>query len=537
VSEPQNGRDLPASPASARPDPDATDPAASKRLSRRRFLAAGAGAVTAGVVGSQLGAARPAAAATAATAAAANPTSRLTSLQEQALAVLGKSSLRGPGSLPFPNLPPGTDTMPEIEHIVVCMMENHSYDNFFGMLGRAPGQTPRGDGFVIDDPTPTPFNPYGTPTFTNPYANGSIQLAFHMPSTCQNTGGPSQEWATSHVSYAGGACNGFVESDSGPVSMGYWTGADLPFTYALAETFPVGDRWFCSLLGQTDPNRRFLIAATSMGMTDDFGESEGNLIPDVSLVLPDLCGTIFDTLSDYRISWLDYAESYPLGATAALYPVNDLAALVAQTPINQFFTDSAAGKLPNFCIIDMNYSTQSQEDPQNIVVGETFLASVVKAIGSSPNWEKTLLIINYDEHGGYFDHVPPPVALAPDLIPPLVQPGESTYEGFARYGFRVPSVVVSPYAKPDYVSHQIYDHTSILAMIERKWNLPALTYRDANANDLTDFLDLDAMMSGRPTFDPSTVAGLPASGENSQSLACSSQGPAKIPPAGSVKPG
>ena len=282
--------------------------------------------------------------------------------------------------------------MPEIEHIVVCMLENHSYDNFFGMLGRAPGQTPRGDGFVIDDPTPTACNPYGTPTFTNPYANGDIQLAFHMPSTCQNTGGPGQEWKTSHDSYADGACNGFVTSASGPVSMGYWTGADLPFTYALADTFPIGDRWFCSLLGQTDPNRRFLIAATAMGMTDDVGASGvGNLIPDVSLVLPPLGGTIFDILSDHGISWRDYAASYPLGATAALYPVNDLAALAAQTPIQQFFTNCAAGKLPKFCIVDMDYSTQSQENPQNIVVGETFLASVVKAIGASPNWEKTLL--------------------------------------------------------------------------------------------------------------------------------------------------
>ncbi|HEX3459280.1 MAG TPA: alkaline phosphatase family protein [Acidimicrobiales bacterium] len=515
MSEPLNGRDR-------------SDPPPSPALSRRRFLAAGAGTLVAGVVGSQLGPARPAAA-------VANPVSSLTPVHKQALAALGKTSLRMPGSLPFPKLPPGTDTLPEIEHIVVCMLENHSYDNLFGMLGRGPGQLRRGDGFVIDDPTPTPINPYGTPTFTNPYANGDVQLAFHMPSTCQNTGGPGQEWKTSHVSYAGGACNGFVESDSGPVSMGYWTGADLPFTYALAETFPIGDRWFCSLLGQTDPNRRFLIAATAMGMTDDVGTSIGNVIPDVNLALPPPGGTIFDILSDYGISWLDYAESYPLGCTAALYPVDDVAALAANTPIKQFFTNCAAGKLPKFCIVDMNYDTQSQENPQNIVVGETFLASVVKAIGSSPNWEKTMLIITYDEHGGYFDHVPPPVALAPDLIPPFVQPGESTYEGFNRYGFRVPSVVVSPYAKPNYVSHQVYDHTSILAMVERKWNLPALTYRDANANDLMDFLDVGAMQRGTPTFTPSIIAALPPSGENSRSLACSAQGPAKMPPPGSVR--
>jgi phospholipase C len=530
VSQHRGGRNR-SEPGLSEREPDVADPETRSRWSRRQFLAAGAGAVATGVVASQLEGSRPAAAGN-----VANNATTLTSHQAQALAVLGKGSLRTPGSLPFPQLPPGTDTLPEIEHIVVCMLENHSYDNFFGMLGRAPGSTPRGDGFVIDDPTPTVCNPYGTPTFTNPYANGDIQVAFHMPSTCQNTGGPSQEWKTSHDSYAGGACNGFVKSASGPVSMGYWTGADLPFTYALADTFPIGDRWFCSLLGQTDPNRRFLLAATAMGMTDDIGTSVGNVIPDVSLLLPPLGGTIFDVLSAYGISWLDYAASYPLGATGALYPVDDLAALVANTPINQFFTNCAAGTLPKFCIVDMDYSTQSQEDPQNIVVGETFLASVVKAIGASPNWATTLLVITYDEHGGYFDHVPPPVALPPDLIPPLVQPGESAYEGFARYGFRVPSVVVSPYAKPNYVSHAVYDHTSILAMVERKWNLPALTYRDANANDLLDFLDVDAMKGGRPTFSPSVIAGLPASGENRGSLACSSQPPAKIPPLGSVRP-
>jgi phospholipase C len=96
--------------------------------------------------------------------------------------------------------------------------------------------------------------------------------------------------------------------------------------------------------------------------------------------------------------------------------------------------------------------------------------------------------------------VPPPRAIPPDAIPPVVEPGEQVYEGFARYGFRVPSVVVSPYARRHHVSHVLYDHTSVLAFVERKWNLPALTYRDANANDLTDFLDAGALETGRPTF-------------------------------------
>ncbi len=158
----------------------------------------------------------------------------------------------------------------------------------------------------------------------------------------------------------------------------------------------------------------------------------------------------------------------------------------------------------------------------------------MKAIGNSPAWDKTLLIINYDEHGGYYDHVPPPVALAPDLIPPIVQPGEQIYDAFCRYGFRVPSIVVSPYAKKNYVSHQVYDHTSILAFLQRKWNLPALTWRDANANDLSDFFDLEAMAAGKPTF-PS-LPSLPATAYDSATLACSTSGPGVIPPPDSILP-
>jgi phospholipase C len=143
-----------------------------------------------------------------------------------------------------------------------------------------------------------------------------------------------------------------------------------------------------------------------------------------------------------------------------------------------------------------------------------------------------MFVLVYDEHGGYYDHVAPPPALPPDAIPPVVQPTESTYDGFARYGFRVPAVVVSPYAKPHYVSHVLYDHTSILAMLERKWNLPALTYRDANANDLTDFLDLKALARGRPTFP--RLPRLAPPGSSPAALACSTTGPGTIPPPGSI---
>ncbi|MHB1923204.1 MAG: alkaline phosphatase family protein [Acidimicrobiales bacterium] len=443
------------------------------------------------------------------------------------------AALRAPGSLRYPNLAAGTDTMPGVEQIVILMMENHSYDNFFGMLGRGPGQSPRGDGFTIGAD--------GLPTATNPYPDGRIQRAFRMPTTCQLPSRPSQEWSASHNAYNGGRNDGFVSTPISPastetvggVAMGYWTGEDLPFTYGLAGTFPIGDRWFCSVLGQTDPNRRYLIAATSAGMVDDIGTSPGNAEQDSLLTIPAPAGTIFNQLDRHGISWADYVYSYPTGATPELFVTNDAATEANNhKPFDQFFIDAAAGKLPSVALLDENFSTQSQENPQNIVEGEAMMAQVVRAIGASPQWATTLLVIIWDEHGGYYDHVPPPVAVAPDAIPPVVEPTESLYDGFARYGFRVPSVVVSPYAKTDYVSHLVYDHTSILAMIERKWNLPALTYRDANANDLTDFLDMAALARRRPTFP--TLPELPAAGDTPAALLCSKDGPGVIPPADSI---
>jgi phospholipase C len=452
-----------------------------------------------------------------------------------ALEVLGRASLRLPDSLPDPSLPAGTDTLPEIEHVVVLMLENHSYDNILGMLGRGPGQRPRGDGFTLGRD--------GLPTAANRYPDGQLQRAFRMPTTCQLPDRPSQEWQASHNSYDNGANDGFVRTTIGPytseivgaVAMGYWTGEDLPLTYSLASTFPIGDRWFCSLLGQTDPNRRYLIAATSSGMTDDIGSSPANAVADATLGIPAANGTIFQRLSEAGITWADYTTSFPTGATMELYPANDAAySKTNAPPISQFFTDAKAGRLPQFSLLDPDYTTQSQENPQNMAVGEGFLEQVLDALRDSPGWRRTLFILTYDEHGGYYDHVPPPPAVAPDAIPPAVQPGEPTYDGFARYGFRVPSVVVGPYAKRDYVSHVVYDHTSILAFLERKWNLAALTYRDANANDLLDFLDLRAMSAGRPTF-PELPA-LARAGDTPARLACSRTGPGQIPPPSRATP-
>jgi phospholipase C len=247
-------------------------------------------------------------------------------------------------------------------------------------------------------------------------------------------------------------------------------------------------------------------------------------------------GTLFNLLDAHGISWENYVYSYPTGATPELYVPNDVVTeALHHKALDDFFTDAASGRLPAFTLLDPDYSTQSQEDPQNIVVGEALIAQVVNALGASPLWPSTLLILTYDEHGGYYDHVPPPPAIPPDTTPPLVQPGESAYDGFARYGFRVPSVIVSPYARRGSVTHVLHDHTSVLATVERKWNLPALTFRDANANDVTDFLDLDALRARRPAFP--ALPPLAAPGDTTAALACSKSGPGTIPPPGSVTSG
>ena len=386
------------------------------------------------------------------------------------------------------------------------MMENHSYDNYMGMLGRGPGEKPRGDGFTIGAD--------GRPTAANPAPDGTIQHAFRMPTTCQLPRKPTQEWAQCHVQFDDGRNDGFVKSQSGPVAMGYWTGEDLPWAYSLAATFPMADRWFAPVFGQTQPNRRYLMAATSVGMVDD-------ILPED--LIPPSAGTIFDRLDARKIPWRNYHASFP--PTSYLFlgdVIRDHASVVS---IEQFFVDAESGDLPGFAIIDPDFLHNSEENPQNIVHGEVFAASVVEAVMHSPAWLRTLLVWTFDEGGGYYDHVPPPTAVAPDDIGPLWP--AHPYDGFARYGFRVPAVVVSPWSRPGHVTSVVHDHTSILAMVERKWNLPPLTRRDAAANDLSDFLDLT-----QPAFEKPPQLTKPLAGP--AQTACETSGPGQIPPPGSA---
>jgi phospholipase C len=414
------------------------------------------------------------------------------------------------------------------------MMENHSYDNYFGMLPA------RGEAFRL--------NLAGEPVAANLRANGESVAAHHATATVQAAHVPTQSWHATHMQWNDGGCDGFVRSIEvaeptldAATAMGYWSEADLPFYYGLARTFPVADRWFCSCLGPTFPNRRFLIAGTAHGLIDDLPFGMVDYPPN---------GTIFDMLAEHDISWANYhnvsktklAVKRSLGApgltmlrriislfhwfpplvkavqgdiscTADLYPLGLARCMLHLKSTDQFFKDADNGTLPAFSIVDPDFGAYSEENPQDISNGESFAAEVINRVMNGKGWPHTLLIWLYDEHGGYYDHVPPPAAPPPDDVQgqsllsmrpwlrAMLRPFFKTYiakidaidEGphrYDRYGFRVPAVIVSPYAKSDYVCSEVLDHTSVLKLIEQKWNLPPLTRRDAEAASPIDALDL-----------------------------------------------
>jgi phospholipase C len=411
---------------------------------------------------------------------------------------------RAAGQRPDPARAVGTDLMPEIEHVVIVMQENHSFDSYFGMLGR-------GDGFTLDAS--------GKPTASNADAQGTPVRAFHMEGTCQ--GSLSQNWNSTHIQWNKGAMDGFVRSPSGAAAMGYWDGTDVPFYYGLANTFPLCDRWFASCMGQTLPNRRFLLCGSALGTIN-------TLVLENDVPAPKN-GTIFEALNRAGVSWREYYTTIP---SLYLFPSVVAANADKLQKIDHFFSDAAAGSLPSVCLVESNNSTETEENPQDLSLGEAFTAKVVDAVMHSPNWSKTVLVFCYDEHGGYYDHVPPPRAVAPDDIKPIlkVHPDEhlaglraNVPGDYARYGLRVPAVIVSPYARKHYVSHVVHDHTSILSLIEHKWNLPALTNRDGAADNLLDSLDLTAP----PAF--LTPPRLPAPKNTTGAATCTIGQPGPIP--------
>ena len=442
-----------------------------------------------------------------------------------------------PTQLPFPDRTIGVATCEQIRHVIVLTMSDHSYDNILGML------PDKGDGLPIDTS--------GTPTSFVRAVDGMEIPVHHLPSTAQRIG-LLNSWEASHMQADGHANDGFVRSaqmfrpgmDS-TWMMGYWTEQDIPFWYQLARTFPVADRWFASCLGPELPNRRFLVSGTANGLTEPYLKSRKKP--------PN--GTIFDLLNRHRISWSIFSThtkkpverltlSYQIKAsirtflsatatllfrgkvdprfillsflsrgldivgTADIYRMRFLTRMWHVEPIESFMQRAHDGNLPSVSFVDPDFSMFSGQPPQDISRAESFVAQVVNAVMHGHGWERTLLIVLFDCHGGYYDHVAPPAAVDPGEVAGRQQIGaaDKLATRFDRLGFRVPAILVSPYAKRDYVSNEQYDHTSILKLIETLWNLPPLTARDAMAMSPLDALDLE----NPPAFrEPPTLAAPP----------------------------
>jgi phospholipase C len=343
-----------------------------------------------------------------------------------------------------------------IEHVIVVMMENRSFDHFLGWLPHADG---RQTGLSYADP------------------QGTSHATFHQTqyNGCGFTD-PDHSYAGGRLQYNDGKMDGFLsDAANDTFAIGYYTPKDRPFMSKLAQAYTTCDRYFCSILGPTYPNRFFQHAAQTDRLDDGLQKS----------TLP----TIWDQLNQS-------------GGPTGRYYYSDVPFLALwggvyssiSSPYSEFLTDVASGSLPNVSYLDPKFAgegdgTSADDHPlADIRAGDAFLSEVFHAVASGPGWDKTVLVINYDEWGGFFDHVVPrriTAGVAAGTAPSAGVDTDLNGKGQVLSGFRVPCIVVSPFSrigakKTAAVAHDFYDHTSVLKLIEWRWGLEPLTQRDAS---------------------------------------------------------
>src|SRR6266481_592658 len=439
---------------------------------------------------------------------------------------------------PPPPPPPINGDLNKLNHIIFMAQENRSFDHYFGHLGdyRASlGLTPGIDG-----------TPAGA---ANPADDGSLITAFHLQTMCiENT---SAAWATSHINFnrfslssntptmdgfvvegAAGAMGGGGNDTIGKRVMGFYDSGDLISHYFLAAQFATSDRWFAPAPVETEPNRMYLVASTSVGHAH-------------KPVNPVQANTIFDLLDQKGITWKIYITDTTMDTELGFFQGFFTRHPNSFFPISQYFTDLQNNTLPQVAYIDPGFKTGQDEHPgvgESIQVGAAFTTSLITALMNSSSWKDSAFIMAFDEGGGMYDHVAsmvngqqifeidgpstgapvttvgpyPGDATAqhvpnPDGIPPqdLFTSNPPDPPGdFDRTGFRVPMIVISPFSKKNYVSHTPADSTAILKMIETRFGLPSLTKRDAIQIDMSEFFDTVNV----PWATPPTVPGQPTNG-------------------------
>ena len=392
----------------------------------------------------------------------------------------------------LPGCGSGDDGPVGITTYVYLMMENRSYDHYFGARaldglggdGLKPGLMNKTLDNRVIEPFPAPDDK-GTAVAT----------------VCDPD--PPHGWDASHRQFNAGLMDGFVtehQTEHGSVNtlvepMKYMTRAQLPITWALADAYTTCDRWFCSVMGPTLPNRAYWHAATSCGI-----DNNNEVLEKFSSVpVP----TIYNRLEEAGVPWTYYFGNLavvsllanpgpyqidigPADGTGKVRRFGD-----TKTSTGQFFKDAAAGTLPPVVYIDPGFSSNDDHPPVHPILGQELIAAVYTALAKSPQWKNCLLVVTYDENGGYYDHVPPPTT-TDDTQAMFGKPG------FEQLGFRVPALVAGPYAKQGYVSSVQYDHTSALKHLQNVFGLEGLTARMAAAVDLTDCIDLERLERGEP---------------------------------------
>jgi len=337
-----------------------------------------------------------------------------------------------------------------IDTVLVLMMENRSFDHYLGWLAGDERYLEEGRRlyrrFRIDANNTQRYRAPG----------GGVVSTFHLPSDATEPNpyrgcghpDPGHGWDAGRAQRDGG----FLAPGSGndEFALGYYRQGDLPFYEALTRRFTVFDRYHCSCLGPTFPNREYLHSAQSGGIKNNA------LPPEVGFPQGFPWPTIWDRLIAAGVPcgyyFVDLPTTFLWGARLA--PVSHNVA--------DYFADAAAGTLPNVVFVDPGFvgANRTDEHPHGDVRdGQSYVRNVIKAFVESPHWERGLVILTYDEWGGFFDHVRPPVL-------PDERGSNVDDENFGQAGFRVPTRLISPYARRNFVDHRLYDHTSILRFLE-----------------------------------------------------------------------
>jgi phospholipase C len=369
-------------------------------------------------------------------------------------------------STPFPT----PRNMP-IDTFVVLMQENRSFDHYFGWH---PGADGKNAGLSYPDDN-------GVQHPTHSLAPDFQGCAFEDP---------DHSWEGGRRQYDGGRMDGFRKSPNDDFAIGYYNRQDLPFLPALAGAFTLYDRYFCSLLGPTWPNREYMHSAQS-------GGNKTNADPqDVITALPQgglyHWETIWDRMIAKGLSVTYYYSDLPfIGIFGPRYT-----SIIK--PVSEFYADAAAGRLPNLAFVDPMFldggggnGLSGDEHPHgDIRIGQAFMSDVVHAFIASPQFRRAAMFVNYDEWGGFFDHV------APRLVPDDRQSADLN-ENFGITGLRIPGVAISPYARRGHVSHMTVTHESILKLVSYKFGLGYLTKRHRYASNIGQSFDWE-----HPHFDP-----------------------------------